>query len=134
MRRPSVKRRLAEHDWIEITPLDRHEWRISDARIPSSDPAHLLGYIEQQSHHRFEILWMTDPIRWGYAETFTAALNGFADAEEFVGRIEVERDRVNAPPPPLLLSRGIHRRSTTAAATGRHVAREGNPLIALKPQ
>jgi hypothetical protein len=88
MRRPSVKRRLAEHDWIEITPLDRHEWRISDARIPSSDPAHLLGYIEEQSHRRFEILWMTDPIRWGYTDTFSAALNGFADAQEFVGRID----------------------------------------------
>ena len=70
-------------DGVEIVRLSRTDWRINDA----SDPERLLGYIERQSSGRFEVMWMTDPMRWGYASTFEEALAAFGTSVLFSGEI-----------------------------------------------
>jgi hypothetical protein len=72
---------------LEVVRLGRTEWRISD----TSEPERLLGYIERQRPRRFEVLWMTDPMRWGYAESFGEALVAFGDSARFTGETFLER-------------------------------------------
>lgn len=75
------------HPSLEVVRLGRSEWRVSEA----SDGAALLGYIERQRSGRFEIVWMTDPMRWGYTTTFDDALVVFADNSRFTGEIVAQR-------------------------------------------
>lgn len=68
---------------LAIVRLGRAEWRVSDA----SDQGQLLGYVERLRTDRFELVWMSDPIRWGYTQTFDAALTAFADGDRFAGEV-----------------------------------------------
>jgi hypothetical protein len=72
---------------LVVVPLSRNEWRVSDA----ADAGALLGFIERQTNGRFEIVWMTDPMRWGYARTFDEAVTAFGDSTRFTGEIFLER-------------------------------------------
>lgn len=72
---------------LEVVRLGRTEWRVSEA----SERAQLLGFIERQRRDRFEILWMSEPIRWGYAKTFDSAIVAFGDTASFTGEISLER-------------------------------------------
>jgi hypothetical protein len=72
---------------LEVVRLGRSEWRICD----SSDPSRVLGYIERQRHDRFEIVWMADPMRWGYTATLEDALLAFGDSARFAGEVFTQR-------------------------------------------
>jgi hypothetical protein len=72
---------------LEVVRLGRFEWRVSS----ESESSELLGYIERQRTGRFEIVWMTDPMRWGYTATFDDALIAFADSARFGGEILAQR-------------------------------------------
>ncbi len=74
-------------DGIELVRLGRAEWRVNDA----NDAGRLLGYIERQRGDRYEVVWMTDPMRWGYAASFDEALAGFADSLRFAGEVFDQR-------------------------------------------
>jgi hypothetical protein len=78
------------YDGIEIVRLGRAEWRINDA----ADPGRLLGFIERQHSGRFEVMWMTDPMRWGYASSFDSALMAFGDSVRFSGDVFDQRAEV----------------------------------------
>jgi hypothetical protein len=95
---------------IELVRLGRTEWRVSDA----SDPARLLGYIERQRGDRFEVVWMTDPMRWGYAASFDDAVVAFADSLRFIGEVFEQR----APVVGRATSRSRARRATWLKASG----------------
>ena len=75
------------HESLSVVRLGKTDWRVSDA----SQADLLLGFIERQRTGRFEITWMSDPVRWGYAESFDEALVGFADSARFVGEVFPER-------------------------------------------
>jgi len=77
------------YDSLAVVRLGRAEWRVSDA----GDANELLGFIERQTAGRFEIVWMSDPIRWGYAETFDSALMAFGDSLRFTGETLPKRAR-----------------------------------------
>jgi hypothetical protein len=77
-------------DGVEIVRLGRGDWRVNDA----ADPDRPLGYIERQRSGRFEVMWMTDPMRWGYAASFDEALAAFGESVLFVGEIFENRARV----------------------------------------
>jgi hypothetical protein len=64
---------------LEVVRLGRAEWRVSEA----ADAGTLLGFVERQNGGRFEIVWMSDPIRWGYVDSFDAALAAMAEPEQF---------------------------------------------------
>jgi hypothetical protein len=68
-----------------LQPID---WRAS----ATGEPDQLLGYIERQRGDRYEVLWMTDPMRWGYAGSFEEALAAFGDSSRFNGEIVEERE------------------------------------------
>ena len=72
---------------IDVVRLSRTDWRVSR----SDEPERVLGYVERQGANRFEIVWMTDPMRWGYTITFDDALMAFGDASRFTGEILDER-------------------------------------------
>jgi hypothetical protein len=74
-------------DGLTVVRLDRTDWRVSSG----SEAQELLGYIERQRGGRFEVLWMTDPIRWGYASSFDDAIAAFTDSARFAGDISAER-------------------------------------------
>jgi hypothetical protein len=75
---------------LSIVRLGKTDWRISS----QADGDELLGYIERQRSGRFEVVWMTDPMRWGYAESFDDALLAFGDSVRFTGEIFDRRARV----------------------------------------
>jgi hypothetical protein len=75
---------------LVVVPLSRTEWRVSEV---SNDGA-LLGFIERQASNRFEVVWMTDPMRWGYTGTFDEAVTAFGDSSRFTGEIFDERAEV----------------------------------------
>ena len=77
---------------LSVVRLGKTDWRISDAL----DPDILLGYIERQRADRFEVTWMSDPMRWGYARSFDDALTAFADSARFGGEIFPERARLES--------------------------------------
>jgi hypothetical protein len=77
-------------DRVELVRLGRTEWRVNDAL----EPNRLLGYIERERSDRYEIVWMTDPMRWGYATSFEDALVAFGDSLRFTGEIFERRARV----------------------------------------
>jgi hypothetical protein len=77
------------HATLAIVRLGRTEWRISEA----SDGGRLLGFIERQRRDRFEVLWMSEPNRWGYTDTFDSAVAAFADPDAFAGEVLPERAR-----------------------------------------
>jgi hypothetical protein len=51
---------------LDVVRLSRTDWRVSRA----GTPVQVLGYIERQRVDRYEIVWMTDPTRRGYATSF----------------------------------------------------------------
>ena len=89
---------------LSVVRLDKTDWRVSDAVQPDL----ILGFIERQRASRFEITWMSDPIRWGYATSFDAALGAFADSAHFTGEILSERDE-SFSAPGLFAGRQGHR-------------------------
>lgn len=72
---------------IDVHRLGRSEWRISDA----ADPDSVLGFIERQASDRFEIVLMSDPVHWAYAESFESALVAFGDSGSFGGELLTQR-------------------------------------------
>ncbi len=93
MSRPRARLTKPGSEGLEIVRLGRAEWRISDARVDGPGSARLLGYVERLLRHRYEVVWMTDPIRWGYVETFDEAIAAFVDSSRFGGITATERDR-----------------------------------------
>jgi hypothetical protein len=77
---------------LSVVRLGRTDWRISSG----VDGEELLGYIERQSGGRFEVLWMSDPVRWGYVDSFDEALVAFGDSVRFSGEVFGDRARVPA--------------------------------------
>jgi hypothetical protein len=91
MKAPSIKAaRNQSVAGVELVRLGRTDWRVTDA----AHPDRLLGYIERQRSGRFEVMWMTDPIRWGYAASFDDALAAFGDSVLFAGEISERRAHV----------------------------------------
>jgi hypothetical protein len=82
---------------VSIVRLGRTDWRVSSA----ADPDELLGYIERQRSGRYEVVWMADPMRWGYVATFDEALSALRDSARFLGDVFAERaqlvGRVSVP-------------------------------------
>ncbi len=98
---------------LSIVRLGKSDWRVSSA----VDPDELLGYIERQRTGRFEVVWMSDPMRWGYATSFEEALVAFGDSVRFTGEILDDRALVvGAPRAPLFAGA---RRVTWMKPTGR---------------
>jgi hypothetical protein len=88
---------VSEFGTLTIVRLGKTDWRISSG----AEPDDLLGYIERQRSGRFEVTWMTDPMRWGYAASFDEALLAFGDSVRFTGEVLDERAQVE----------GVHRDS-----------------------
>jgi hypothetical protein len=97
-------------DGVEIVRLGRTDWRVNDA----ANPDRLLGYIERQRSGRFEVMWMTDPMRWGYAASFEEALAAFGSSVHFVGEILDKRASFDGR----IHATGSPRRSTWVKTSG----------------
>jgi hypothetical protein len=82
-------------DTLEVVRLGRTEWRVADAATPEN----LLGFIERQRADRFEVVWMSDPMRWGYAPSFESALVAFGDSVRFAGEVTAKRASARAAAP-----------------------------------
>jgi hypothetical protein len=108
--------------WIEVIRLGRYDWRVSDARLAGSDPARLLGYVEKLSNRRYEVVWMTDPIRWGYVDTFAIALRGFMFGSRFSGITAAERDGSVISRSHRATVRRVRRRVAATSVSGADVA------------
>ncbi len=78
-------------EWLEVVRTGRSDWRVSDSRRDSSDPERLLGFVERLGRTRFEVLWMTDPMRWGYVESLPEAVTAIRDRVEFAGPQRLQR-------------------------------------------
>ena len=72
-------------EWLEVFRTGKSDWRVSDSRRDSGDPDRLLGFVERLGRAQFEILWMTDPLRWGYVGSLPAAVAAIRDRVEFAG-------------------------------------------------
>jgi hypothetical protein len=81
---------VSEFGLLTVVRLGKTDWRVSSG----SNPDDLLGYIERQRSGRFEVTWMTDPMRWGYAASFDEALVAFGDSVRFTGEILDNRAQV----------------------------------------
>jgi hypothetical protein len=84
---------VSELGALIVVRLGKADWRISSV----TNPEELLGYIERQRGGRFEVMWMTDPMRWGYAATLDEALLAFSDSVRFSGEILDQRASVVGP-------------------------------------
>jgi hypothetical protein len=99
-----------------VESLSRTEWRVLDA----TDAGRIVGFIERLSGGRFEIVWMSDPMRWGYAKSFDEAVAAFSDGASFAGEVFLERaDVAGSPRSAARAERGSggSRRSTWVDAT-----------------
>ena len=72
-------------EWLEVVRTTRTDWRVSDARRESTDPERLLGFVERLGRARFEVLWLTAPLRWGYVASLPEAIAALRDRVEFTG-------------------------------------------------
>ncbi len=45
---------------LHIVRLGKSDWRVCDVQ------GELLGYIERLNQERYQVVWMTDPMNWGY--------------------------------------------------------------------
>jgi hypothetical protein len=72
-------------EWLEVIRTGRSDWRVSDSRLASGDPERIVGFVERLDRLRYEVLWMTDPMRWAYVESLAAAVAAIRDRVEFVG-------------------------------------------------
>jgi hypothetical protein len=84
-------------DWLKIVRLDKADWRVSDARVEVAGDNGLLGYIERIHAGRWEILWMADPLRWAYEDSFHSAIHAFSESVRFGGTVLAERERWEVP-------------------------------------
>jgi hypothetical protein len=89
----AMKAARHQHDGVEIVRLGRSDWRVNDA----TDASLLLGYIERQRSGRYEVMWMTDPMRWGYASSFEDALGAFGEGLRFAGEVFDRRAQAERP-------------------------------------
>jgi hypothetical protein len=105
-------------DWLELFRLTRTDWRVSDSRLDPSDPQRLLGYIERLGPKRYEVLWLAEPVGWGYVTSLKLATAAFADISQFGGVVEPRRLRNRDAKGEPLLHR-IRRRSPIMYKTER---------------
>ncbi|HEY5229697.1 MAG TPA: hypothetical protein VIJ11_02245, partial [Galbitalea sp.] len=63
-----------------------------DSRRDPDDQGRLLGFIERLWPDRYEILWLTEPPRWGYVGSLKLALAAFDDTVAFAGSKSLFRD------------------------------------------
>jgi hypothetical protein len=98
--------RKPQYETLSVVRLGKTDWRISDA----IDHDILLGFIERQRAGRFEVTWMSDPMRWGYTASFDDALTAFADSTRFAGEVFPERARVELAS---IASAGVQQHRTT---------------------
>jgi hypothetical protein len=113
-----VKPRPADSDgdlpnWVEVVRVGRCDWRVSDSRIAVTDPGHVLGYVEKFSRSQFEVLWMTNPMRWGRVDNLAAAIANIAHGRSFGDTTTAERGESIRQRPTLLPHRIRHRTATT---------------------
>jgi hypothetical protein len=98
---------------LSIVRLGKTDWRVSSGENAED----LLGYIERQRGGRFEVVWMTDPMRWGYAASFDEALLAFGDSVRFTGEVLDDRAQVVGSPRASVFAPA--RRTTWLKSTGR---------------
>jgi hypothetical protein len=83
---------------VSVRKTGRNDWRVTRVNDDSLQP---LGFVEQLGPRRFEIVWMSDPIRWGYADSLDDAILAVADGMRFAGEVsdepESDIDRDDAP-------------------------------------
>lgn len=121
--------RMSEELSVDIHALSKSEWRVSAPE--ATGPAHeILGYVEQLDSHRFEILWMSEPMHWGYAASLSEAICALADGARFTGEVTAERDsalrhvELNYTSTTFTTPNAVraHHRSTWVTHQGSHVA------------
>jgi hypothetical protein len=98
---------------LSIVRLGKTDWRVSSGEGGEE----LLGYIERQRGGRFEVVWMTDPMRWGYAASFDEAILAFGDSVRFTGEVLDDRAAVVGSPRSPAVTPA--RRTTWLKSTGR---------------
>ena len=81
-------------DWLEVTRIGKRDWRVSDTRREVGDSTRLLGFVERIRRDRFEVLWMTEPLRWAYLPSMSEAIEAFGDSLRFTGEQIPEREHV----------------------------------------
>ena len=104
---------------LTVVRLGRTDWRVTS----DASPNEVLGFIERQRSGRFEVVWMTDPMRWGYAASFDEALLAFGDSVRFTGEILDARARVVGRTRPATFA-PVHR-TTWVKRNGRSFRRLG---------
>jgi hypothetical protein len=72
-------------EWLEVVRTGKTDWRVSDSRRNSGDPERVVGFVERMGRARFEILWMTNPLRWGYVGSLRDAMAALLNPDEFEG-------------------------------------------------
>jgi hypothetical protein len=81
-------------EWLEILHTGKSDWRVCDSRLEADDPGHLLGFVERLGRDRYEILWLTEPPRWAYADSLKTALAAFDDSVAFAGSKSILREQL----------------------------------------
>jgi hypothetical protein len=79
-------------EWLEIVHTGKSDWRVGDSRRDAGDPGGLLGFIERLGRGRYEILWLTEPPRWGYADSLKGAIVAFDESVDFAGTKTLKRE------------------------------------------
>jgi len=119
-----VTRAMSRHRgtpiWLEVVRLSRTDWRISDSRINAGESGRVLGYAEKLHHDRFEVVWITEPVRWAYTVRLHDALHGFTEGARFTGATQLTRDDSFGRPAPRVPHR-VHRRTVSAQPLDTHV-------------
>jgi hypothetical protein len=108
-------------EWLEVVRLGKCDWRVSDSRVDKADGARLLGYIEQIGRFHYELLRITDPLRWAYVESLAAATAAFIDNTTFRNETFAERE-YEAPPPQAFSPDQECRRPGVVRGDGQNVA------------
>ncbi len=106
---------------IDVHRLGRSEWRISDA----ADPDHILGSSSARRHDRFEIVLMSDPVRWAMrsrssplsSRSGTAAASAVSFSPSGQRRRTVRPGRTPRGCDALRTSRAAVRRGSTRVAS-----------------
>jgi len=64
---------------VALTALSSHEWRVSNRRVDPSDPAGLIGFIEQTGGE-YEVLRLGAPLERSHYPSLADARAAFVDA------------------------------------------------------
>jgi len=85
---------------VEVVQLSHTDWRVSDARALPTDTGRILGFIERTDRGRYELVWLAEPPRWAYVDSFTDAVAAFGDPDTCAAQIYATRQVVAPKPAP----------------------------------